>query len=381
MTAIRTPHPAHATDRTVLTDRGRRYEQLCQPTRVHGSLYTDPAVFADELSRIWFGGWVYAGHRSEVPDAGAQMRTSIGPAAVDMIHTDDDRIVLHESSSGTALPRVAEYQGFVFGSFTADVPSLEEHLGAAAGELDRLVQLSPEGELELSTGWLKHTTRANWKLLAENETDGYHPQFVHGSVFDATDSPIGALYTERSWAANRDLGGGHSELDLRPEFRRLDQPLLWFGTTEAKLPDYVSRMHAAHPATARDLLVEGSPHVMIFPNLFVAEVTVFVIQPLSVDLTVQHATAVQFKGAPDINARLLSQCIASVGPAGMLLADDTEMYERNQEGLANREPEWLDISRGVHREVVDERGLPTGHATDETSMRGFWKHYRSLMTR
>jgi hypothetical protein len=63
----------------------------------------------------------------------------------------------------------------------------------------------------------------------------------------------------------------------------------------------------------------------------------------------------------------------------MLLADDTEMYERNQAGLAALEPEWLDLSRGLGREVLDERGLPTGRATDEAAMRGFWKHYRSLM--
>jgi hypothetical protein len=81
-----------------------------------------------------------------------------------------------------------------------------------------------------------------------------------------------------------------------------------------------------------------------------------------------------------MNARLLSQCIASVGPAGMLLADDTEMYERNQHGLAVRDPEWLDLSRGLDRETIDPRGLRTGQATDETSMRGFWRHYRSLMT-
>jgi fatty-acyl-CoA synthase len=353
---------------------------LIEPTRVHGSLYTDARVFADELGHIWYRGWVYAGHRSEVPAPGDRIRTSIGPAPVDLVRTEDNRVLLYEATSGTAVPRVAEYEGFVFGSFAVDGPSLQEHLGAAAGEIDRLVSLSPEGEVELKTGWVRHLTRANWKLLAENETDGYHPQFVHGSVFAATNSPIGALYTERSWAKNRDLGGGHSELDLRPEFRRRDSPMLWFGTTEAKLPSYVKSMHDAYPETARELLVEGSPHVMIFPNLFIAEVTVFVIQPLTVNRTVQHATAVQFKGAPDINKRLLNQCTASVGPAGMLLADDTEMYERNQDGLAVRDPEWLDISRGMHREERDSRGLLTGHATDETSMRGFWKHYQSIMS-
>ena len=63
----------------------------------------------------------------------------------------------------------------------------------------------------------------------------------------------------------------------------------------------------------------------------------------------------------------------------MLLADDTEMYERNQAGVAARAPEWLDISRAVDRESVDEDGRPVGTATDEVGMRGFWAHDRALM--
>jgi hypothetical protein len=143
---------------------------------------------------------------------------------------------------------------------------------------------------------------------------------------------------------------------------------------------YAAAMRERHGSAAEDILVEGAPHVMIFPNLFIAEIQLFQIQPLAADLTVQHVTAVQFKGAPEMNRRMLQQSIGSVGPAGMLLADDTEMYERNQAGVAERRPEWLDIRRGVGREDVDERGLTVGAATDETAMRGFWAHYKHLMT-
>ena len=72
---------------------------------------------------------------------------------------------------------------------------------------------------------------------------------------------------------------------------------------------------------------------MIFPNLFIAEIQVFNIQPVAVDECVQYSTAVQLAGAAELNSRMVSQCVGSVGPAGMLLADDTEMYERNQLGL------------------------------------------------
>ena len=408
-----------------------RYEELVQPARVHGSVYTSPEIFADELAKVWYRSWVYVGHVSEVARPHDYVRKNIGPQDVIMTRGADGEVhlllnrcahrgnLVCEADQGNSssfrcpyhgwtyrntgellgypfpqgyggrgnvdlalgrVPRVAVHQGFVFGSFAADGPTLAEHLGAAAGELDRLVRLSPEGEIEVTAGWLKHRARANWKLLAENETDGYHPQFVHASVFSVADSGIGALYGEKSTAVTRNLGNGHSENDLRPEFRRLGAPMGWFGTTEAKVPDYVARMREVHGDGAEEILIDGAPHVMIFPNLFIAEIQMFTIQPLAVDLTVQHVTAVQLKGAPEMNRRMLQQCIGSVGPAGLLLADDTEMYERNQAGVAELRPEWVDIRRGLGRESVDERGLTVGAATDETGMRGFWSHYKHLMT-
>jgi phenylpropionate dioxygenase-like ring-hydroxylating dioxygenase large terminal subunit len=408
-----------------------RWDELIATDGVHGSLYTDPAVYQAELERIWYRTWVYVGHESEVPEAGDYVLKSIGPQAVIMSRDKGGRIHLllnrctHRgnlvcdaergnssafrcpyhgwtfSNSGRLLgypfssgyggrelkaelglgrvPRMESYQGFVFGSFAEEGPTLAEHLGAAAGAFDRLVRLSPEGEVVLTAGWLKHKVKANWKMLLENETDGYHPQFVHASIFSVAGSGIGDLYGEKSTAVSRDLGGGHTENDLRPEFRRLGRPLGWFGTTPERMPDYIARMHQAYGEAAEGILVDGAPHVMVFPNLFIAEIQLFVIQPLAVDETVQHVTAVQLKGAPDMNRRMLSQTMGSVGPAGLLLADDSEIYERNQRGVQARRPEWLVLKRGLHRERLDEDGHLVGDATDEVTIRGIWRHYRSLM--
>ena len=86
-------------------------------------------------------------------------------------------------------------------------------------------------------------------MLAENETDGYHPQFVHGSIFGVAGSAIGELYGDKSTAVTRDLGNGHTENDLRPEFRRFGEPMGWFGTTR----DAGARLRGgdARAATAR----------------------------------------------------------------------------------------------------------------------------------
>ena len=42
------------------------YEQLVTGDTVHGSLYVDPEVHAEEMDRIFTRGWVFIGHESEI---------------------------------------------------------------------------------------------------------------------------------------------------------------------------------------------------------------------------------------------------------------------------------------------------------------------------
>jgi fatty-acyl-CoA synthase len=80
-----------------------------------------------------------------------------------------------------------------------------------------------------------------------------------------------------------------------------------------------------------------------------------------------------------MNRRLRQQTMGSVGPAGLLLADDSEMYERCHRGVLARNPEWIFLGRGERREGCDAAGFKIGHVTDEVPSRGIWRHYRSLM--
>jgi len=424
-------NPNHNAGGAGAQDAAPRWDHLVQDDYVHGSLYTDSRIFQLELEKIWFRTWVYVGHESEIPEPNDYVMKSIGPEPIIMARDREgnvrllhnrcphrgNRVVVadHGNARSFTCPyhgwtfsndgalrgwpfpsgyegvdrgryglgkvaRVASYRGFVFGSLAAEGPSLQEHLGAAAKAIDDLCDTSPEGEVQLTAGFLKHKVKSNWKFLVENETDGYHPSFVHASVFEVTQSRIGELYSAESEAVSRDFGNGHTEIDLRPEFRKRDIPLSWFGTSEDRLPDYAARMRQAYGnERARSIMIDGTPHIMIYPNLFIAEIQIFVIQPLAVDETVQHVTALQFKGTPDLNRRLRQQTMGSVGPAGFLLADDAEMYERTQMGVRMRNPEWLFLGRGKHRERRDADGFRVGDATDETPTRGIWRHYRSLM--
>jgi phenylpropionate dioxygenase-like ring-hydroxylating dioxygenase large terminal subunit len=183
------------------------WDHLVRANQVHGSLYTDPAIYQEELKSIWFRTWVYVGHVSEVPNPNDFVMKSIGPEPVLMTRDKSGQIhLLHNrcphrgnrvcmTEQGNARsftcpyhgwtfgndgacglpvplglrrrgPRAswgwercrawASTSGFVFGSMAAEGPTLEEHLGAAMRSIDALCRTRPRrdrdhGRLPAST--------------------------------------------------------------------------------------------------------------------------------------------------------------------------------------------------------------------------------------
>ena len=213
------------------------YDALVQRDRVHGSLYTDPAIFAEEMDRIFHKGWVFVGHVSEVPGIGDFVRRQIGlqPVLITRNPQNEVKVLLNRcthrgnlicaresgntatfvcpyhgwtfgvggelrgmpqpSGMGAAYdksrlglaeaPRMHIYRGFIFASLSPGRQTFDQYIGKAKALLDRACDMSPEGELELSAGWLKHRFNANWKMLPENNTDGYHVNTAHASLMRA----------------------------------------------------------------------------------------------------------------------------------------------------------------------------------------------------
>ncbi len=54
------------------------FDTLVQEDKVHRLLYTDPALFALEMQRIFAGTWVYLAHESQVPEPDDFVRTRLG---------------------------------------------------------------------------------------------------------------------------------------------------------------------------------------------------------------------------------------------------------------------------------------------------------------
>src|SRR5277367_2365845 len=57
---------AHQTGQECMQRAASRWDHLVQEGRVHRSLYTDPAIFAEEMVKVFGGTWVYLGHESEI---------------------------------------------------------------------------------------------------------------------------------------------------------------------------------------------------------------------------------------------------------------------------------------------------------------------------
>ena len=68
--------------------------------------------------------------------------------------------------------RVASTCGLVFGSFSDDVPDIEDYIGEAV--LGRILRILGKGEVEV-LGRFTQKLPNNWKLYFENVKDSYHP--------------------------------------------------------------------------------------------------------------------------------------------------------------------------------------------------------------
>src|SRR6266446_5192030 len=260
---------------------------------MHASLYTDPRVFADEMDRLFFRGWVFIGHEREIPLPGDFVTRPIGTQPVVTAPFKDSQVsvmvnrcahrgtmVCSEARGNTrtfACPyhgwtydltgellgvpyptaydgrldkktkslgcaaRVGSYRGFVFACLGPTSVTLEQHLGVATGLIDRACDLSPEGEVQLTAGWVKHRCPSNWKMLPENDLDGYHLGFVHMALFKSVRTQYNRFTGDEKSVKGvvRDWGNGHTEIDWSPAY---DGPFEWFGNAA---PDVVGRFVAA----------------------------------------------------------------------------------------------------------------------------------------
>lgn len=411
------------------------YRHLVQDGRLHGSLYTDREIYDQEMEYIFHRGWAFVAHDSELPATGDFLVRKVGTQSLVVVRDGSGEIHVHynrcphrgavlcQTQSGhksrltcpyhawtfaldgrligvpdeNAYPanfskadaglapvaHVDSYGGFIFVNLAPKGQTLREHLGKATDLIDGLLGLSPVGRIRLSAGWMKHKMRSNWKMIVENQVDGYHAQMVHGSLLKANQT-FATVRDRKPTSPTRvqDFGMGHTDIDHTSDYLKANDRLFrWTGGIDpARLPRYVQAMQQAYgEEEARRRLIGGPPHSMLFPNISLAEMNIMLIEPVGPGESIHSTCPVFLEGADELNARTLRRCEGALGPAGFLIADDAEIGELTQMGVSNLEPEWINLSRGMESEEILSNGVRRAGLMDETSQRGFWRHYRDVM--
>jgi phenylpropionate dioxygenase-like ring-hydroxylating dioxygenase large terminal subunit len=414
----------------------RDLRELVELTRTHQAAYTDPAIFEEEMSKIFAATWVYLAHESQLPAPDSFLTCSMGSRPIVLSRSADGAIhavlnrcrhrgvavvtasegvaprfrcayhgwtyrnsgeligVTHPKAYtvdfdrtlyGLSKVRVESVEGFIFGTLQPDLIPLVEHLGSAVDALREWRMRAPGHEPIVRNGARKIEVRANWKVVWENAADGYHPAFTHRSLLEMT-SRHGEGLSLSYFAGDPDdlpiasnyLGHGNVFLDQRPALTGS----LWEHArpvpgAERAVAALTERSGAETAAKWLELAPSGSMNISIFPTLFINGNFVTTLEARAPGVVVMNERAVTLDGVPaEVNWLRLRYCEDFVNFGE---PDDIEMWERAQRGFAARESPWNEISRGLAEDEDDSDTQRTVTATNEEAIRGFWREWLRLM--
>jgi phenylpropionate dioxygenase-like ring-hydroxylating dioxygenase large terminal subunit len=398
--------------------------------RVSTAAYRGESTFEQEMDRIFSQTWIYLCHESEVEKPGDYKSTQIGTRPV-VVGKDRDgevyavlnacthrgaTLVREEKGNTRAfvcpyhgwsfrpsgeligipdearypkcfkkadkhlarVTRLASYGGLIFGSFNPDVESLEDFLGGAKQHIDIWLRRTAGGRYRVATSH-KYGFDGNWKFQAENVFDGYHPGFVHRSAFNTVRKFEGSFENRALDVAVRQQGytrgypEGHGTLEA-------GAPLESGGISPEVRKAYNDQLVALYGQEGADEALTNR-QFLIFPNLTIFDFNIRVIQPISHDRTEVYSYPLMIDGAHDeINSNRMLDAQTRVGTAGILSADDIDVFAGGQNALKAKGFNWITLTRGLGQEEIHPDGERVGVYSDETPQRAFWRKWSTLMS-
>jgi phenylpropionate dioxygenase-like ring-hydroxylating dioxygenase large terminal subunit len=419
------------------SSQGRYDHLITADGRIHRSVYTDSDLFNEEMVKIFAQSWVFLVHEGEIPNNFDFKTITVGRRPTIVTRGGDGKIrallnrCTHRGSpvcvaergntkrftcpyhawtfdtSGElasvpfpdgygdafdkasrrlgAFPRVQSYRGYVFGSLNADVEPLEAWLGNAREVLDWSIEkdnIGPNGVRVVKGAQM--TYRGNWKHQNDNNTDGYHAPFLHGS----TNAMNLRRYGPGKWLSHINdntqmvvqyLGNGHKLGDHRPAITSAWDQARPLPGRETHAASIVERYAPEESHRYLDMTARAGINLIIFPNLFILGHGSFAVyEPVAVDVTNVRYYTTLINDAPDElnNLRIrFEEDFNNVGGR-----DDLAQLEEVQKCLTLiPEMEWIDVSRGMAREFINEKGILTSNKTDDTAIRGSYRHWLALM--
>lgn len=410
--------------------------------RVDRAVYTDEDIFEQEVQNIFEKCWIFLCHEDQVAEHGDYFWTEIGRQPV-FVHRQEDgslkcfvnacshrAAILTPFRRGNAktitcrfhgwsyscegacigikneepdtdrskfnlreIAKLESYKGFIFGSLSPDVPTLDDWLGAAKPWIDLMVVQSPDG-LEVVPGSSTYTIDGNWKLQAENSVDGYHVSTVHrvfAHTIAARESKgeytgIGKTEAGRIGGgvptASYDLGNGHMAIwaeHTTPEVRPI-----W----EAK-----ERLEAELPPEQVDWIMTKGRNLFLFPNVMLMDnpsTQIRVMKPLAASRVDVSIYCIAPKGESDkARAGRLRKFEDFYLTSGMATSDDIAALEDTHEGSLARGSKWSEFNRGLDsiaygadddaRALGFEPAACTDNWDHEVLYHGFYRHWLKMM--
>ena len=273
-----------------------------------------------------------------------------------------------KSAHGPRKLRVTRLLGLVFGSFSNDVPGIEEYLGE---EVLSRVERVLGGRTPVVIGRFTQMLPNNWKLYFENVKDSYHASILHlffttfelnrlsqkGAIIVSPDGGNHVSYSAIDPAAERDRHYAEQKLRSESGYRLADPSLL------EGFDDY------GDGVTLQILSV--------FPGFVLQQIqnslAVRQILPRGTDRTELNWTYIGFDTDTPEQQKVRLKQANLIGPAGFVSMEDGCVGGFVQRGIAGAQD-----AQSVMEMGGDDASSSASRVT-EASIRGFWKAYRREM--
>ncbi len=393
-------------------------------THVPAWIYSDPALFEDEMAAFFYGPtWNYVGLTCEIPHSGAFKRSWIGKKSVVVVRDDAGEIhVLENRCAHRAAPvcwknkgdmesivcpyhqwtydlrgnltsvpfrrgvrgqggmpsdfaledhglrrlRTTVRGGSIWASFAENPPDFASYCGPEfLSHIDRLLAAKP---LRL-IGYSRQLIPCNWKLYFENSRDPYHATLLHTffirfGIYRADSPGIRTASTEGGrHMINYSANAGTQRTETAAQMTRFQND---FNLSD--LESVTPRVEFAD---------YGTCGLQLFPGVFLQQHAnalglrhIIPRDPTSVELS---WTFYGYEDDDEAMRRLRLKHSNLTGPAGYVSMDDSEVLAQLQDTVSSY-TEAVGVFEMGGRETEPQETMLT-----ELGIRAFYKFYRQVM--